>query len=146
MESIDIFLKFLQSCITPIVLISGVGLILLSLTNRLGRTIDKSRMIVINISEGKGLSDDKKRVELKILFERSKILRNSIVCISFSILTSSMLIPIMLVMNLFHFDLRLVGILLFLLSTLGIIFSSIFLFIDVRLSLKALEFEVEDYI
>jgi hypothetical protein len=146
MDPIDVFVKFLQSCISPIALISGVGLILLSLTNRLGRTIDKSRMIVNEINEGQSLADNKKRVELKILFNRSKILRNSIVSISFSILTSSMLIPVLLIMNLFMIDLRTVGIVLFLFSMLGIILSAVFLFVDVRLSLKALEFEVEDYI
>jgi hypothetical protein len=46
MEAIDSFIKFLQSSISPIVLISGVGLILLSLSNRLGRTTDRSREIV----------------------------------------------------------------------------------------------------
>ncbi len=146
MEPIEIFVTFLQSCISPIVLISGVGLILLSLTNRLGRTIDKSRMIVEKISDGQRLDYEKKRVELKILFNRSKILRNSIVSISFSILTSSMIIPILLAMSLFQVDLRSIGTILFLMSTLGIIMSAIFLLIDVRLSLKALEFEVEDYI
>jgi len=46
MEPIDSLVKFLQSCLSPIVLISGVGFLLLSLINRLARTIDKSRMIV----------------------------------------------------------------------------------------------------
>ncbi|MBN2212659.1 MAG: DUF2721 domain-containing protein [Bacteroidales bacterium] len=46
MESINSFVYFLQSCITPVALISGVGLILLSLNSRLGRTIDRSRMLV----------------------------------------------------------------------------------------------------
>ena len=36
------FIQFLQACITPVALISGVGLLLLTITNRLGRTIDRN--------------------------------------------------------------------------------------------------------
>ena len=146
MEPIDSFVKFLQSCISPIALISGVGLILLSLTNRLARTIDKSRMIVNELDKGQVADENRKQIELKILFDRSKILRNSIVSISFSILSSSLIIPILLIMNLFHVNLTFLGVLFFLFSAIGIILSAIFLFIDVRLTLKALEFEVKDHI
>lgn len=146
MEPIESFVKFLQSCISPIVLISGVGLILLSLTNRLARTIDMSRMIVKELENEQRVDQEKKHVELKILFNRSKILRSSIVSISFSILSSSLIIPVLLVMNLSHVDLKFLGIVFFLFSVLGIILSAIFLFIDVHLTLKALELEVKDYI
>ena len=146
MEPIDSFVRFLQSCISPIALISGVGLILLSLTNRLARTIDKSRMIVNELDNGQVADENRKLKELKILFDRSKILRNSIVSISFSILSSSLIIPILLIMNLFQVNLKFLGVLFFLFSAVGIILSSIFLFIDVRLTLKALEFEVKDHI
>jgi len=146
MEATESFITFLQSCISPIALISGVGLILLSLTNRLARTIDKSRILVKELENGQVADTDKKRTELKILFNRSKILRHSIVSISFSILSSSLIIPVLLIMNLFHVDLKFLGILFFLFSVTGIILSAIFLFIDVHLTLKALEFEVKDHI
>ncbi|MCD4762765.1 MAG: DUF2721 domain-containing protein [Desulfobacterales bacterium] len=113
MEATESLIKFLQSCISPIVLISGVGLILLSLNNRLARTIDKSRMIVNELKNGQVVDKDKKRLELKVLFKRSKILRNSIVSISFSILSSSLIIPVLLLMNLFHVNLKFLGILFF---------------------------------
>ena len=147
MEPIDSFVRFLQSSISPIVLISGVGLLLLSLSNRLGRTTDRSRDIV---KELQGIRDKKSKkrkiVQLNILFRRSKILRNSIVSITFSILTSSLIIPVLLIMNLFGVDLSTIGIFLFLLSILGMITSAILLFIDVTLSLKALEIGVNEYL
>ena len=146
MEATESLIKFLQSCISPIVLISGVGLLLLSLNNRLARTIDKSRMIVNELKNGQVVDKDKKRLELKILFKRSKILRNSIISISFSILSSSLIIPVLLLMNLFHVNLKFLGILFFLFSIMGIILSAVFLLIDVILTLKALEFEVKDHI
>ena len=146
MESIDSLIKFLQSSISPIVLISGVGLLLLSLSNRLGRTTDKSREIVKELRSTEAKFKERKIVQLKILYKRSKILRLSIVGISFSILTSSLIIPILLIMNLVDINLQVIGIVLFLLSVLGIIFSAILLFLDVTLSLKALDLEVKEYI
>jgi hypothetical protein len=46
MEASAIFIKFLQACITPVAMISGVGLLLLTITNRLARTVDRTRHLV----------------------------------------------------------------------------------------------------
>ena len=127
-------------------MISGVGLILLSLTNRLARTIDRSRGLVTEIQNDISNDKENKRIQLRILVRRSYILKNSITSISFSILCSSLIIPVLLIMYLFQIDLTILGKLFFLLSVIGIILSAIFLFIDVSLTLKALEFEVKDHI
>ena len=146
MEPTESLIEFLQSSLSPIVLISGVGLILLTLNHRIGRTIDKSRIIVAELQSGHGENREKKKRELRILFRRSKILRVSIASLSFSILASSLIIPVLLLMNLFRINLTILGILLFLLSISSIVVSAILLFIDVTLTLKALEFEVEGYL
>lgn len=49
-------------------------------------------------------------------------------------------------MNLFVVDLKIFGILLFLLSVLGMVTSAILLFVDVTLSLKALQIGVNEYL
>lgn len=147
MEASQTFIQFLQSSISPIVLISGVGLILLSLSNRLGRTTDRSREIVKELRvERSKKSKGRRVVQLNILYKRSRILRLAIVSISFSILTSSLIIPVLLVMNLFLIDLKVFGIFLFMLSVLGMIASAIMLFVDVTLSLKALQIGVNEYL
>lgn len=137
---------FLQNGISPIVLISGVGLILLSLTNRLARTIDRSRSIVAELEKGVTKRKELKIEELKILVKRSRILRGSIASISFSILCSSLIIPVLVINALFQVEFTLLGIFLFLLSVLGIILSAVLLFVDVTLTLKALDHEVKEYI
>ena len=83
---------------------------------------------------------------MKILVKRSYILKHSIGSISFSILCSSLIIPVLLIMNLFQLNLEVLGITFFVLSIIGIILSAIFLFADVSLTLKALEHEIKDYI
>ena len=37
-------LPILQTAIGPVILVSGVGLLILSMTNRLGRAIDRARI------------------------------------------------------------------------------------------------------
>jgi len=54
------------------------------------------------------------------------------------------MIPILLVMNITSLNLNIVGSLLLVLSVGGIILSSIYLFADVSLTLKALELEMND--
>lgn len=148
MELTKSLVAFFQSSISPLVLISGVGLILLSLTNRLARTIDRSRGLVADIEKSSLTQKEieNKKVQLKILVKRSYILKYSIGSISFSILSSSLIIPVLLIMNLFQINLEALGITFFILSISGIITSALFLFADVNLTLKALEYEVADHI
>ncbi|MFZ1290907.1 MAG: DUF2721 domain-containing protein [Melioribacteraceae bacterium] len=148
MELTKSLVEFFQSSISPLVLISGVGLILLSLTNRLARTIDRSRGLVAEIEKSQ-LSEieiENKKIQLRILVKRSYILKYSIGSISFSILSSSLIIPVLLIMNLFQVNLEALGITFFICSIAGIIISAIFLFFDVSLTLKALEYEIKDHI
>lgn len=146
MEITKPLVDFFQSTISPLVLISGVGLILLSLTNRLARTIDRSRGLVSEIENPNSNDIENKKHQLRILVKRSYILKYSITSISFSILCSSLIIPILLLMYFFDWNLTFIGKTFFLLSIIGIILSAIFLFIDVSLTLKALEYEVKEHI
>ncbi|MCB0732660.1 MAG: DUF2721 domain-containing protein, partial [Ignavibacteriae bacterium] len=72
MELAKSLVEFFQSSISPLVLISGVGLILLSLTNRLARTIDRSRGLVSEIEKDTLSETEKenKRIQLRILVKR----------------------------------------------------------------------------
>ena len=144
MEPAKLFIHFLQSSITPVALISGVGLILLSLTNRLARTIDRSRQLISELRDSDALRKITIQKELEILHRRNRYLKSAMGGISFSILTSSLMIPALLIMNLTSVDLNIIGSLLLVLSVGGIISASIFLFADVSLTLKALEIEMED--
>ena len=38
--------QILTACIAPVIVISGIGLLLLSITNRYGRAIDRARLIM----------------------------------------------------------------------------------------------------
>lgn len=143
---VESFIEFLKAGITPVAMISGVGLILLSLTNRLGRTIDRSRILIKELDDPNIDKKETKIIELKIMFKRSRILRSSIASIALSILTSSLIIPILLVMKYYETNLIVLGNIMFIISILSIITSSVLLLIDVVLTLNALKHEVREYI
>jgi len=144
MESIETFIEFLKSCITPVALISGVGLLLLTITNRFGRTIDRTRILVAELDHEHIKRRDAKKNEIKILYLRSKYLRTSIAAITLSVISSSLIIPLLALMQFFTFDLRMLGYFLFSLSIISILISAVFFFLDILLSLKALKLEALD--
>ena len=146
METLQEFVTFLQSCITPVALISGVGLLLLTFTNRLARTIDRTRQLIAELETGQVKNAGIKKNEIKILYKRSRVLRTSIGAMVLSVISSSLIIPVLFIMFLFEADLRVVGYLLFVLSILSILFSTIYFFRDILLSLKAIKLEAGEIV
>ena len=140
------FIQFLQACITPVALISGVGLLLLTITNRLGRTIDRTRQLVRELDDIPAGLKPEKEYEIKILYRRSRLLRISIGAMVVSVISSSLIIPVLFFMTLWGHDLRIVGYILFILSIVSILISSLYFFRDVILSLHALKLEAWDYL
>jgi hypothetical protein len=140
------FIQFLQACITPVAFISGVGLLLLTITNRLGRTIDRTRQLLRDLTESIPVNRKEKENEIRILYRRSRLLRISIGAMVVSVISSSLIIPLLFFMTLWGHDLRILGYILFIISILAILVSSLYFFRDVILSLHALKLEARDYL
>jgi hypothetical protein len=129
----------LQTAIGPVILISGVGLLLLSMTNRLGRAIDRAR--------GLASVDSSKREQVKnqleILYYRAKILRWAILLAAVSALCSGMLVISLFISVLTQIDLGwLIGG-IFIISMLALIGSLVIFIQDVNKSLEALRLELK---
>lgn len=82
----------LQVAIGPVVLISGVGLLILSMTNRLGRVIDRGRSLVrelpeISESHRAGLIE-----QLRILSRRADLLQRAIIFATLCVLFAAVLV------------------------------------------------------
>ena len=146
MEETRNFVTFLQSCITPVALISGVGLLLLTFTNRLGRTIDRTRQLITELDQPVVSNRSGIENQIRILYQRSKLLRNSIGTMLIGVICSSLIIPVLFFMILFNVDLRVIGYLLFIISIVLILISTIYFFKDVMVSLHALKLEAQDYL
>jgi hypothetical protein len=82
----------LQVAVGPAILISGDGLLLLTMTNRLGRTIDRSRQLISLVEEGDDETRQKCQAQLKILWRRATLLRSAIFMATASALLAALLV------------------------------------------------------
>lgn len=139
-------IKFLQSCITPIALISGVGLVLLTLSNRLGRSIDRTRMLVKELEQVECNNRFGKENQIQILYTRNKLIRNSIICVVMSMVCGALLIPILAFTYITKIDLTVMGETVFIISILFNIVGMRYFISDIKLNLKALKIEAKNYI
>jgi hypothetical protein len=137
----------LQVAIGPVILISGVGLLILSMTNRLGRTIDRSRQLV-ELRRHAG-DEDRIRVELQlgILWRRARILKIAITLAAVAVLLDALLMILLFLAALVDLPVAVPLALLFAACLTALIGSIIYFLRDVNLALRALaqELEVEAY-
>jgi hypothetical protein len=132
----------LQTAIGPMILISGLGLILLTTTNRLGRTIDRVRILTAELPTIREEKHAKISAQLAILWKRARLIRMAILLSSMSALAAAMLIIVIFLTALWHLEAAwLIGS-LFILCMLCLIGALIFLILDINQSLAALKLEM----
>ncbi|MGA2866723.1 MAG: DUF2721 domain-containing protein [Verrucomicrobiota bacterium] len=139
---IDQLIPVLQVAIGPVILISGVGLLLLTLTNRFGRAVDRSRQLAKEMRE---LTDpDRQRLagQVAILYRRARLIRRSIIMAALSVLLASVLIIALFLTALLKLEAGLLISLLFICCLLALIVSLGAFLRDIHLSLVALKLEL----
>jgi hypothetical protein len=82
----------LQMAVGPVVLISGAGLLVLSLTNRLARVIDRGRFLADEMHETHASKHPNTVEQIQILFYRARLLQRSIIFAVLCVLLAAMLI------------------------------------------------------
>lgn len=141
-KSINELIPVLQMAIGPVILISGVGLLLLTLTNRFGRTLDRARALA---RELRAMPDvDRARVagQIAMLYRRARLIRASINLAVLSALLASVLIIALFCTALLQLESGLVISLLFV-GCMGSVSASLVAFLwDMHLSLHALKLEL----
>lgn len=134
MQSYTVF-DALQMAISPVIMISAYGMLLLSMTNRLGRAIDRARLL-------SGESAANRQLQVEILSRRARRIRAAILAISLAMFFAAVLVLALFLSIFMHVDLELVVSALFVASLLSLIFSLACLIADVSGSLKAMETEL----
>jgi len=133
----------LQVAIGPVILISGVGLLLLTLTNRYGRTIDRARQLVHELRELAGADRQRLEGQIDILYRRARLLRLSILLAGVSVLLVSLLITLLFLTALLKLEAGLLLSLLFIACLVALSGSLVAFIRDINLSLVALKLELE---
>jgi hypothetical protein len=131
----------LQTAVSPVVLISGVGLLLLTMTNRLGRIVDRARSLALRLKDGKE-DPGPLHAQLAILAQRARLVRRSIALAGFCVLFAACLVISLFITSLFDSELPWLSACLFILSLLCIIASLVGFIRDVSRSLEATALEV----
>lgn len=131
----------LQLAIGPAILISGVGLILLSMTNRYGRVIDRSRYLAHDMRETSQADRGTVLAEVRVLWLRARIIRAGIALAVFSALLAALLIISLFVGALLTLGAA-VPATLFVMCMLSLIAALLMFLWDINLSLAALKLEM----
>jgi len=127
--SVDQLIPVLQMAIGPVVLISGVGLLILSMTNRLGRVIDRGRSLIRELPEIPEQNRSRVTEQLRILSSRADLLQRAIIFATFCVLSAAMLIITLFFTAAFQIeDAWLIGILF--ISAMGSLILSLIAFIQ----------------
>ncbi len=133
----------LQTSMAPVVLISGIGLLLLSMTNRIGRPIDRIRALTQELRHAEG---DQRRIlleEIDILYHRAKLLRVAVTLAVLSIFLVATMILALFVAVTFGTSLEGVIELLFSGSLLSLVASLALFLWDIQLGLNSIKLEID---
>ena len=133
----------LQMATGPVILISGIGLLLLTMTNRLGRTIDRARSLSREPVEADGQRSPHTLTQIAIIYRRAKVLRLSIALASFSVLLVSALIILLFMGALLDWQAGVFIVLVFIASMVSLFGSLVAFLYDINLALHALRLELK---
>jgi len=131
----------LQLAIGPVILISGVGLLLLTLTNRFGRLLDRARLLH---HERLAMPEDAAAIsaQIEILHRRAAILRRSVTLAAVTVLLVAILILVLFVAALLALEAGWLIVVLFCASQISLIGSMLAFIRDMNLALAAVRLEI----
>lgn len=136
-------IPILQLSIGPVILISGVGLLLLTLTNRFGRLVDRSRTLMHELAHAPaGEEAGKLRAQIDILYRRSTILRVSITLGAVTVLMDGILMLALFLSALLNWESAGAIVAIFCVAIVALIGSMIAFLRDMNLALMAVQLEI----
>jgi hypothetical protein len=143
MTSIRELIPVLQTAIGPVILISGVGLLLLSMTNRLSRVIERARNLLTASETTGGPPRERLLAQIDILWSQARLIRLSILFAATSVLCAAFLIIALFITALFGLEDAWLISIIFVCCMASLICSLLVFIADINRSLSA--FKVELY-
>jgi hypothetical protein len=126
----------LQLAVSPVILISAYGLLLLSMTNRLGRAIDRARLLV---REGAAKED-----QITIITQRAGWIRSAIVFTSLALIAAGLLVLVLFASIYLPFNIAPVVAVLFIGSLVSVVVGLGYFIADIYGSLHAMQAELQE--
>ena len=140
-------IRILSASIAPVIVISGVGLLLLSMTNRYSKVIDRTRELTRDLDATQEDARRKLLVEqVQIIYSRARFLRVAIILSSVSILFVVVTVLSLFAGQVLEVKVDYVSVPSFGLCLFALLGSLYYFIQDVSISLKALELEISPYL
>ena len=139
---VDQLIRILSAAIAPVIVISGVGLVLLSMTNRYSHVIDRARELIKDLDAQNEQHRKLLVDQVQIIYRRARVLRLAIILSSASILFVALTVLALFAGQLIGATVDYVSVPCFGLCLLALVGSLFFFIRDVTISLRALELEI----
>src|SRR5512140_3218613 len=95
-------LPVIQLSITPVILLSGVGALLITLTNRMGRIVDRTRILAGQLGAADAAQRTRYDSQLEIMWRRARLVRLAVTLAGASMLMSCVLVIVIFIDASFH--------------------------------------------
>lgn len=132
-------IQILQHAIAPVVLISGVGLVLLSQTNRMAHVIDRIRHLIALSHHTPGSEK-----QIQLLYARARMIRISIISLILCIFFDALVILEIFLWEIFGMKGGSWATTLFFASILSLIVGIFAFLLDVNGNLRAVKIEIDE--
>jgi multidrug efflux pump subunit AcrB len=142
LTSLEQIIPELRDAIGPVILISGVGLLLLTMTNRLGRAIDRARQLKAELPRRTDAERAHVQEQVAIIYQRAKMIRLSITLAALSALLAASLVVALFLSALLQWRNGWLVSLIFIACMVSLIASLVAFIRDINLSLHALKLEL----
>ncbi len=139
----DSLTSIIQLSISPVILISGVGALTITLTNRMGRIVDRTRALA-GQARAAAAGPDRQHLgnQLDIMWRRAHYIRLAVTFAGCSMLTSCVLILGLFATAFFEREPGLGLVIVFITSILFLVASLVAFLRDIFASLHAVQLEV----
>lgn len=138
-------LAVIQAAIAPVVLISGVGLLLLTLSGRLGRIVDRTRLVAAELKS----VDEHDRAgllhQLNVLRHRARLIRLALTLSATAVALVGLVITLLFLGQIYPWHVTLVCTVLFVAALLCVVVAMFVFVRELTESLVALELSIEDH-
>lgn len=137
-------LRIIQGATAPVVLISGVGLLLLTLTARLGRIVDRTRILAEERRVAEPALRDHLDGQLAVLARRASLIRTAAALSAFSVALTGVLIALLFLGLLLNWNVAMAAAILFVVSLLCLVAAMLAFVRELFQALTALQLHVHN--
>lgn len=135
-------IPLLQVSVSPVILISAVGLLLLSMTNRYARIFDRTYQIMGRFESVDSEERKKLVLQVRLLLKQAYLIRSALSFGALSVLCASILIFLLFISTVYQLGFPKLIASFFLFTVISLLFSLLFFIFDINISLNSLKVEV----